>query len=187
MVILVARCVLVTAVFLVVERICTSSRAGGIGVLVYTASPQFYFFNAQYAYQTLALAFAAGLVYFLLVSIDQPEPRAGQLFVVSIVCLAALVVTHHLTSWLTVAFLIVGAVGLYVLKRRAEARVVGLAAAVGLLVTIAWTALVGRRLFEYLNPIFSAALSTLISALGKLHGDRQRFTTPPAAPRPPGR
>ena len=34
------RIVLVLGVFLVVERVCRSSRAGGIGVLVYAASPQ---------------------------------------------------------------------------------------------------------------------------------------------------
>ena len=74
-----ARVVLVLAIFLIAERVCGSSRAGGIAVLVYAASPQFYFFNAQYAYQTLALAFACGIVYLLLVSVDRPIPanRAG--------------------------------------------------------------------------------------------------------------
>ena len=43
-----ARVVLVVAVFLVAERVCGSSRAGGIAVLVYAASPQFYFFTRQY-------------------------------------------------------------------------------------------------------------------------------------------
>ncbi len=63
LVVLVAvRVVLVLCVFLLVERACRSARAGGIGVLAYAASPQFYSFDAQYAYETLALAFAAAVV-----------------------------------------------------------------------------------------------------------------------------
>ena len=41
-VLVLARILLVLCVFLIVERVCHSSRAGGIGVLVYTANPQFY-------------------------------------------------------------------------------------------------------------------------------------------------
>ena len=170
-----ARVVLVLAIFLVAERVCGSSRAGGIAVLVYAASPQFYFFNAQYAYQTLALAFASGIVYLLLVSVDRPTPRTGRAFVLSLGCIAALTVTHHLTSWLTVGFLVAGTIGLVLSQRRPQARVVGQAAAVGLVVVAAWTALVGRRLLHYLSPIFRAALSGLSSALGELHGNRQLF------------
>ena len=156
-VMLAARCVLVLAVFLVVERVCASSRAGGIGVLVYAASPRFYVFDGQYASETLALALAAGLVYFLLVSIDQSRQRTGRPFVVSVACIGALVVTHALTSWLATGLLVAGAAGFFVLRRRAEARLVGLAAAVGVAVTVAWSALVGSRL-------------SLASALGNLRG-----------------
>ena len=54
--------------------------AGGIGVLVYAASPQFYGFDAQYAYETLALAFAVAVGVFLFVSIDTASPRMGRAF-----------------------------------------------------------------------------------------------------------
>lgn len=183
-VLLASRVVLVLAVFLIVERACASSRAGGIGVLVYAASPQFYSFDAQYAYQTLALAFAAGIVYLVLVSVDQPEPQMERPFLLALACIAALVVTHHLTSWLTVGFLVAGAVGLFLLGRRAQARVVGTAAAVGTVVAAAWTALVGRRLLDYLSPIFRAAVSGLASAVGALRGSRQLFHTAAGAADP---
>jgi len=175
LVLVAARIVLVLAVFLVTERVCNSAKAGGIAVLVYAASPQFYSFNSQYAYQTLALAFASGVVYLLGVSVDQPEPQTGRPFVLSLGCIGALTITHHLTSWLTVALLLIGAVGLLAERRRAEARVVGLAAAVALVAVTAWTALVGNRLFEYLSPIFKDAVTSLESVIGKLHGNRQLF------------
>ena len=60
------RIVLVLGVYLVIERVCRSPQAGGIGVLIYAASPQFYGFDAQYAYETIGLAFAVATVYLLL-------------------------------------------------------------------------------------------------------------------------
>ncbi len=74
-VLLVARVVLTLCVFLVVERVCGSARAGGIGVLVYAANPEFYAFDAGYAYETLALAFAAAAVYLIIASIDEAGRR----------------------------------------------------------------------------------------------------------------
>ena len=107
------RIVLVLAVFLVVERACHSSRAGGIGVLAYAASPQFYGFDAQYAYETIALAFAVAIVYLLFVSIDTARPRFGRSFVLTLGCVVAVVISHHVTGWFTVGFLVVWAVGLF--------------------------------------------------------------------------
>ena len=107
------RVVLVLVVFLVVERACHSSRAGGIGVLAYAASPQFYGFDAQYAYETIALAFAVAVVYLLFVSIDAARPKIGRSFVLALGCVGAVVFSHHVTGWFTVGFLVVWAVGLY--------------------------------------------------------------------------
>ena len=112
------RIVLVLGIFLVTERACHSSRAGGIGVLVYAASPQFYGFDAQYAYETLALAFAVAVVYLLFVSIDTARPTMGRLFALALCCIGAVVVTHHVTGWLTIGFLVVWAIGMLLMARR---------------------------------------------------------------------
>ena len=74
-----ARFVLVLCVFLVVERMCGSARAGGLGVLVYAANPEFYAFDAGYAYETLALAFAAAAIYLIMTAIDEARRRRGDL------------------------------------------------------------------------------------------------------------
>ena len=51
-----ARTVLVLGLYLLGSRLAGSARGGGIVVLLYAASPQFWFFNAQFSYQTVALA-----------------------------------------------------------------------------------------------------------------------------------
>ena len=109
----IVRVVLVLGLFLIVERICRSSRAGGIGVLIYAASPQFYGFDAQYAYETIGLAFAVGAVYLVFFSVDAPKPRMGKAFILALGAVCAVVISHHVTGWLTVGFLVVWVVGMY--------------------------------------------------------------------------
>jgi hypothetical protein len=208
-VLIAVRVLLVLAVFLVVERACKSSRAGGVGALVYMSNPQFYAFDTQYAYETMSLALAAAAVYFLFVSIDRARPGARRLNALALCCIAAVVVTHHLTGWLTVAFLVLWAIGFALSARfrkvdalatggargtpgslldteetdaetartrwHAQARVVGIAAAVSVFFGAVWTLFVGGRLTQYIDPILSAAYADLGSALGGLHGNRQLF------------
>ena len=218
------RVVIVLAIFLVVERACHSSRAGGAGVLAYAASPQFYGFDAQYAYETIALAFAVSVVYFLFVSIDAARPKVGRSFVLALACVAAVVVSHHVTGWFTVGFLVVSTAALFLAshplrhligrpalgavaapaarvsgepplmaedptttpsspvpdvppdkRRRVQAGIVGIAAAVGLLLGGAWTVYVSRLLRPYLGPAFSAAATEFSQALGQGHGNRVLF------------
>jgi hypothetical protein len=107
-----ARIVVVLCVFLIVERACHSSRAGGIGVLVYAANPEFYSLGAQYGYQTLGLAFAVAVVYLLFASIDATQPKQRRLFALALISIGAMVVAHHITAWLTIGFLVVWAAGL---------------------------------------------------------------------------
>jgi len=188
-----ARIVLVLCIFLVVERACNSSRAGGIGVLVYAAGPEFYDQGSQYGYQTIALTFAVAVVYLLFVSIDSTRPKRGRLFALALVSIAAMVVSHHVTAWLTVGFLVVWAAALRFIKdptggqdgiethdeqgarRKAQSRVIGLAALVGVVVALGWVTFVGQVLSGYVGPIIQAGLKSVTAALDQFHGDRQLF------------
>jgi hypothetical protein len=183
-VLVVARVMLVLGVFLVVERLCGSARAGGLGVLVYSASPQFYSFNAQFAYQTLALGLAVVTVHLLLAEIDgAPGPR-GRL-ALAVACVVAVVVTHHVVGWVTVATLVVWAGVLAGRPGRAGARTVGTVAVAGLVAASAWTAFVGHRLLVYLVPLFSSAISGLADTFVGLHAGRALFSDASGAPSPP--
>ena len=53
------------------------------------------------------LAFAVGAVYFLFVSVDDPRPKIGRSFVLALGSILAVVLSHHVTGWLTVGFLVV--------------------------------------------------------------------------------
>ena len=211
-VLVLARIVLVLCVFLIVERACHSSRAGGIGVLVYAANPEFYSLGAQYGYQTLALAFAVAAVYLLFVSVDAARPKQGKLFALALISIAGMVVSHHVTAWLTIGFLVVWAAGLrfvvdppsrrataapaghipatedlarsqagnasrdeHTARRKEQARIVGLAALVGVVFAAVWTAFLGHLLTGYIDPIVQAGARNVTAMLSQLHGNRQLF------------
>ena len=201
-VLVLARIVLVLCVFLIVERACHSSRAGGIGVLVYAANPEFYSLGAQYGYQTLALAFAVAVAYLLFVSIDTTQPKWGGLFALTLVSIAGMVVSHHVTAWLTIGFLVVWAAGLRlfidppgrratgnparsqaavasrdekVARRKKQSRIVGLAALVGIVLAAAWIAFLGHVLTGYIDPLVQGGARNVAAMVSQLHGNRKLF------------
>jgi hypothetical protein len=183
-VLVLARVVLVLCVFLIVERACHSSRAGGIGVLVYAANPEFYALGAQYGYQTLALAFAVAVIYLLFASIDAAQPKQGGLFALALISIAGMVVSHHVTAWLTIGFLVVWAAGLRFLadppdeqfaRRKKQSRIIGLAALVGVALAGEWIAFVGHVLTGYIGPIIQSGARSVAETLGQLHPDRTLF------------
>jgi hypothetical protein len=154
-----SRLLLMAALFGVAERLTGSPRAAGIAALLYAGSPQMYMFNAQFAYQTLALALALSAVYFTLRAVDE---RSRVAFGLAVLTLGLLAVTHHLTSWLVLGLLVATAGWLAVTGYRGAARVVGALAAANLLVVAAWAGIVGRRLYDYLAPLFEQAAAQLI-------------------------
>lgn len=175
-----SRLILVVALYLAVGRLTGSERAGGIGVLVYSASPQFYSFNAAYSYQTLALAFGAGAVYFLLLTVDRPRPRADWHYLVCFVCLAALAITHHLVSWLTAGFLVVWWLFLVPGARadavaRSRRRLIGGSAVFSVAACSLWAGLSAGTLVPYLGPILTGAVRGLIGILTRHGSERQLF------------
>jgi hypothetical protein len=101
----VGRLVLVLALFLVYERISGSQRFAGIATLVYMANPSFVFFDAQFAYESLAIPLAV----FVLLAIGRRartyDGSQVALTIAILLALGAVVATHHLTTYALVAFL----------------------------------------------------------------------------------
>jgi hypothetical protein len=77
LVVLLARSVLVMALFTLVRRGTGSGTAGGLAVLLYAASPQFYFLEAQFSHQGVATALLVALACLLVRSFDRGSPGLG--------------------------------------------------------------------------------------------------------------
>jgi hypothetical protein len=147
-VVLAARVALVLALCDAVEHLTGSPRAGGLAVAAYSVSAQFIFFNSQFAYQTLALPLALAGVAFIARArwVDNPGP----LFFGAAVCLLAVAMTHHVTSFLTAAFLAVWTVAQ---RGKPARRRVLYGALIAAVTTTMWAIVQWSLLRAYLGPI----------------------------------
>ena len=153
-----SRGVLALALFWLGTRIGRSTRVGAMFVLLYSASAQFYFFNAQFSYQTIGVAMLVAAFALLLQAADaEPGPRRVTAMVAAQACLTALAITHHLTSWLTLGTLWGMALLFWLGGEKERAWVTSVTAQVATAVAAAWTALIAPLLARYLGPVFETA------------------------------
>ena len=160
-----ARLTFAGALFLLASRIGRSTAVGAMAVLLYAASNQFYFFNAQFSYQTVAIAMVMAAFYLLVRAFDSPVERPWTLLVTAQVCLGALAITHHLTSWIMLATLWTLALFFWFGGERRRFQLTLLTAELATAVVAAWTAVIAPLLIDYLTPIFNAATSQLAGLL----------------------
>ena len=102
--------ILVLALFLFSERVSGSARVAGIATLLYMANPNFIFWSAQFSYESMALPLAVLVIY---AATRRTEAiRADRHFgftLTALLSIGAVVITHHLTSYLLVTFLVLWA------------------------------------------------------------------------------
>jgi len=154
-----ARLLGVLALFLLLEEISDSARVGSIGALLYATNPGFIVFNAQFAYESLALPLGVFALWLLARRLRRNETaRAATL--ATLLVLAAIIVTHHLTSFALAAFLLLlTLVELKVSKDRTRMhRIVALYLAA----IVAWMILVAPIVLGYLEPYTVGAVEQII-------------------------
>ena len=165
--VMLARSLMIVALYGIFARVTGSHRAASIGILLYATNPQFYFFDAQYNYDTLAVALAALTLRSTFLVRDHEGGRYG--WVGAFAALSALVVTHHLGSWITVAALWAWGLLHLITRDRRRAKVVLTMAATGTALVVAWTLLARQLLVVYLGPLFRLSyeqLSGIINGTG---------------------
>ncbi len=99
----VAHVTLLVGMYTLVKDATRSSRAGAIAAVVYSLNPSWFFFDAQFSYETLALPMLVWGLVFGMRAIHRREPGTplgSQPLEISIAVIisAALVITHHMTS-----------------------------------------------------------------------------------------
>lgn len=100
-----ARLLLILSLFLLYEQVGGSARIAGIAALLYTANSNFTFFMSQFAYESLALPLAAFALYAIAMRARREKGVEGANLAV-IVAVIAVCVTHHLTAYALIAFLL---------------------------------------------------------------------------------
>ena len=152
LVVVTARSTFILALFLLASRIGRSTQVGAATVLLYAGSAQFYFFNAQFSYQTVAIAMLMAALYLLVRAFDSEEERPWRLLIAVQVCLGGLAITHHITSWLMLVLLWLLALFFWRGGEERRARLTLITAELATVVVLAWTAIIAPLLISYLGP-----------------------------------
>ena len=151
LVVLLFRLLLVLTLYHLALTVTRSLRTASLVVVFYAVCPQFYSFNAGFAYQTMALTLGLGSLLLLRRAQLAEGATARRLTILAILALIATVVTHHLTSWIVLGFLICWTA----IAPRDQRQVLLRATAVMGITVAIWTANVGTAIIGYLGPIFT--------------------------------
>lgn len=100
------RLLLIIGLFLFYEEASQSSRLAGIATFIYMANPNFVFFDAQFSYESLALPLAVFVLYVETRRINRKGNIKSHIFWL-IGGIAAVTITHHITSYVLTTFLII--------------------------------------------------------------------------------
>jgi hypothetical protein len=168
------RVLLSLSLYVLYARLSGSDRAAGIGALVYSATPNFLFWSAQFAYESLALPLMAVALFVTIRWAQERRPQfrwpwEGAFVIVAV----AVVVTHHVSAYVLVAFLVAVCLIHWRLhgRRGAPWLLAGGAAAF----TIVWLSVAASGTVGYLRPVLSSALKQVIQTLARETPTRTLF------------
>jgi hypothetical protein len=177
----VARLILVLSLYLLYRQVSGSPRVAGLGVLLYMGSPNYLYFDAQFAYESLALPFAA-LVLAAVASRTRAntERRLG-LTVVIVLGIGLVTTAHHLTAFALAALLVLWSAVAVLVQRRADvyqpARLFW-TALLALVAALTWLIYVASQTISYLAPDVISAVREVVRLVTRESNPRQLFQSP---------
>src|SRR6201999_580830 len=130
-----------------------SHRIAGIAILIYFSAPALTSFNSMFVYETLALAFLGMcMVAALRSAIEKSPTDRRRWFIIAVLCIFATVITHHITSYMLTAFLILVAIASRLTGSRHTAARFGILGAVSAVSIALWIAFIARDTISYFSP-----------------------------------
>ena len=102
-----ARLLLVIATFLLAEQVTRSARVAGLMTLIFMCNSNFLYSSAQFSYESLSFPLVIGAYYLI-----ARRERAGRqstymaYTMLALLAITAIVVTHHLSAYFMVGFLL---------------------------------------------------------------------------------
>lgn len=177
-----ARLTLMVALFLLFGKVSRSARTAGLGVAIYAGNFNFLYFGAQYSYESLALPLL--VVVMMAVSEREASPRswAREWAVPIVLGTAAIVITHHLTSYAMAAVLAALALSYWLLRRTWKWSNPWRFAIFAAAIATAWLLLVASSTLGYLSPVLGDAFESIVQTLSGEESSRALFQ----GERPPG-
>lgn len=158
-----ARLIILLSLFFLYEALTGSARVASVGALLYTGNANYLFWTAQFSYESLSLPLAAMFIY-ILYRREKSNQRTLDigLTVAALVTLFAVIITHHLTSYVVVGLLWAWVVVSRVRSSRRRHPLWRMAL-IATLATIAWLIIVATPTIGYLAPVFRDAITGMVN------------------------
>lgn len=171
----VARLTLIGGLFLLFERIGGSARTAGVAVAIYTTNFNFLFWGAQFSYESLALPLLAIVLLMLVERERTPATVMGEWAAPLIVAIAAIVITHHLTSYALIVILVAVSLLLWWFARDWAPPNPWPYALLTFILVACWLAVVAGETFSYLSNPLSEAVEALANTISGESAPRGLF------------
>lgn len=164
----IARCILTLALYLFYEKVSLSSRVAGIASVLYMVNPHYLFINSFFIYQTLAVS----LMSFGLYAIAQGEQTIANskigMRIVLLLALTSVIVTHHVTSYAFLLFLVLWLIAAFIIRLKQSKQVlpiwIVLLAVVG---NLTWSIFVATSTFDYFKLPFIGVIQDVLSLISQ--------------------
>ena len=156
-----ARLALVAAMFLLFSRVSGSTRIAGLGVAIYAGNFNFLYWGAQYSYESLALPIFVFVLMAFAERNAESRDRGREWALPIVLGTAAIVVTHHLTSYALAVFLAALAFAYWYVRRDWSWPNPWRYAVFAAVLATAWLLLVASSTFGYLAPVLSEAFEAI--------------------------
>jgi hypothetical protein len=158
-----ARLSLMIGLFLLFSRIGGSARTAGLAAAIYTGNFNFFYWGAQFSYESIALPLFVVLLMAVAERDASPREWAREWAVPIALGIAAIVVTHHLTSYAVAVFLALLAVVYWGLRRDWSWPNPWRYAILAGVLAIGWLVLVANSTFGYLGPVIGEAFDAIFN------------------------
>lgn len=156
-----ARLSLAIGLFLLFTRVSGSARTAGLAVAIYAGNFNFLFWGAQFSYESIALPLFVVVLAAVAERGASPREWARDWAVPIVLGIAAIVVTHHLTSYAVAVFLAGLAVVHWALRRDWSWPNPWRYAILAALLASGWLLLVANSTFGYLGPVIGDAFESI--------------------------
>jgi len=181
----VARMLMMLATYFLFERLTQSPQAAALGSLAYISAPNFLFFTAQANYESLALPMVVVAAATVAICVENQSDRRRPWALAASLTIAAVVVTHHMSSYALIALLLAWWAVHLILRHEWETSPSPFAI-LALALAVTWLVIVSSRTVGYLQPVFlNAVRSALATVAREGSGTRHPFASHDGGPAVP--
>ena len=173
-----ARLLMILSLFLLYEQITRSSRMAGIATLIYMTNVHFLFFDAIFNYKSLSLPLACLMLY-ILARFENAEKDHRWMIYTAWIALAAIAITHHMTSYVFDGLLVLWAIVSLWRPSTRKTRIDLVAIAIsGVFLSIVYSLLLpGNPVLAYLSEYFGKAFTEIGQIIAGTSSTRPLFVS----------